>query len=670
MKNSFVKLLIVLLLALSPNLRANNVSEQIDSLNSLIEEWIYSDPYKALRYSQEELNIAKRGSKEYVDALNYAGKASYYLDEYKQGIFYLEDALREATKLNYQEGRANVLFSLGDLHILLGIYGKAIDYLVESLEIFQEIKNNTGTAYCLNGLGIIHMNQGNFEKAYEYFERALAFGDQYTKADSYTNMGTLYIKMEAFDEAIKYAGMSLEEGRKNEDLYVISASLDNLGYAYLRTGKTKDAIKLFLESKEIKTQLDDRQGLALTLVNIGLTFKNLNESDSSELYFSKAYFLSEKIGAKKEICSSALEYSRILASKGNYDSAFIVQNRYIEVSDEINNEKASKKIAELEAAVEAEKQAQQIALLQKDKEFQKEIRKYYIYIGAILLLLFIAFIIFMNNRYRLKKKSAEALEIKNQIIEEKNNDIMDSIRYAKRIQEAILPPISFIKEWIPNSFVLFLPKDVVAGDFYWMNHFNNKIYIAACDCTGHGVPGAMVSVMCSNYLHRVVKELKVTEPGQILDNVTDMVIENFEKSENEVKDGMDVSLCVFDEERKMLKWAGANNPLWIIRVNGQEVEEVKANKQPIGKYSDRKQFTSHEVPINKGDLLYMFSDGYADQFGGDAGKKFKSLNFKKFLLSIKDKDMEEQKELILKAFNDWKGTLEQVDDVCVIGIRV
>ncbi|MFH2095714.1 MAG: SpoIIE family protein phosphatase, partial [Bacteroidota bacterium] len=500
--------------------------------------------------------------------------------------------------------------------------------------------------------------------------RALNFGDEITKADSYTYMGELYLKMEAYDDAIRFATKSLKAGRKNEDLYVISASLDNLGYAYLKTGRNGEAVSLFMESLQIKEELEDRQGTAVTLINMGLNYKNLGNTDSALYYIRQAYKLSNEIGAKKEIRNSAMEFSKLLASTGDYDSAFVIQNRFIEINDQINNEKASKKIAELEADIDAKKQEQKIALLEKDKEFQKQIKKYYIYIGIILFLLFTAMVVFMYNRYKMKKKSAEALEVKNKIIEEKNKDIMDSIRYAKRIQEAILPPVSFVRQWIPDVFILYMPKDVVAGDFYWMNHYSEKIFIAACDCTGHGVPGAMVSVMCSNFLNRVVKELRITDPGKILDNVTDLVIENFEKSENEVKDGMDVSLCVFDEQRQKLHWAGANNPLWIIRPGAEEIEEVKANKQPIGKYLDRKPFTTHEVQISKGDLLYMFSDGYSDQFGGDGGKKFKSANFKRLLLANREKEMDEQMCIIRKALEDWKGTFDQVDDVCVIGIRV
>lgn len=266
-------------------------------------------------------------------------------------------------------------------------------------------------------------------------------------------------------------------------------------------------------------------------------------------------------------------------------------------------------------------------------------------------------------------------------IEEAHREITDSIAYAKRIQGAILPPLKLVKEYLAKSFVLYKPKDVVAGDFYWMQPEGDTTYFAAADCTGHGVPGAMVSVVCNNALNRSVKEFGLKKPGEILDKTRELVITEFEKSEEDVKDGMDIALVSlsFDKDggRKtedgtgaILQYAGAHNPLWIIRKGATEIEEIKANKQPIGKFDEPKPYTNHEIDLKEGDTLYVFSDGYVDQFGGEKGKKFKSLNFKRLLLSIQDQDMESQRSTIDEAFENWKGELEQIDDVCVIGVRL
>ena len=251
-------------------------------------------------------------------------------------------------------------------------------------------------------------------------------------------------------------------------------------------------------------------------------------------------------------------------------------------------------------------------------------------------------------------------------LKEKNTEIMDSIAYAKRIQSAILPPAKLVKEYLQESFILYKPKDVVSGDFYWMEQIGTKVLFAAADCTGHGVPGAMVSVVCNNALNRSVREYTLVDPGKILDKTRAIVIQEFEKSEEEVKDGMDIALCSL--QGNTLKYAGAHNPLWIVR-NG-EVLETKANKQPIGKFDKQIPYTTHTFELLKGDSIYIFSDGYVDQFGGEKGKKFKSKAFRNLLLSIQDKTMEEQRVSIDEAFETWRGNVEQVDDVCVIGVKI
>jgi len=269
-----------------------------------------------------------------------------------------------------------------------------------------------------------------------------------------------------------------------------------------------------------------------------------------------------------------------------------------------------------------------------------------------------------------EKVQERTLEIEEQkeLVEEKQKDILDSITYAKRLQDAILPPVSFIKKFLPDSFLVYKPKDIVAGDFYWMERSDDNILIAAADCTGHGVPGALVSVVCSNALNRTVKEFHITEPGKILDKVRELVLETFEKSESNVQDGMDISLCCITTKTKEVQWSGAYNSLWYIQKG--EIKEVAADKQPIGKNNRPEPFNTHKLNLQKGDTLYLFTDGYADQFGGPKGKKFKYKQMEELLLANASKPMDEQKDVLENTLEKWKGTLEQVDDILIIGIRV
>ncbi|MCB0478980.1 MAG: SpoIIE family protein phosphatase [Crocinitomicaceae bacterium] len=285
------------------------------------------------------------------------------------------------------------------------------------------------------------------------------------------------------------------------------------------------------------------------------------------------------------------------------------------------------------------------------------------------------------------------VDLQHKIVEEKNREIIDSINYAKRIQRAILPPEKQLNQVLRNGFIFYQPKDIVAGDFYWMEVLSKSIeqeqeqeqeqesiLLAACDCTGHGVPGAMVSVICNNSLNRSVREFGLRDPGEILDKTRDIVIQEFEKSEDEVKDGMDVALVSLEQQQEgddslarnscsKLKYAGANNPLWIIRKGASDVEVIKADKQPIGKFINPISYQTTEVELSNGDTFYIFSDGFSDQFGGDKGKKMKAANMKKLLLSIQDLDMDTQKQKLESFFEEWKGQFEQVDDVLVIGYR-
>jgi serine phosphatase RsbU (regulator of sigma subunit) len=253
-------------------------------------------------------------------------------------------------------------------------------------------------------------------------------------------------------------------------------------------------------------------------------------------------------------------------------------------------------------------------------------------------------------------------------IQEKNREILDSINYAKRIQNAMLPIESSFQNKFKEYFIQYKPKDIVAGDFYWMEEVDGKILVAAADCTGHGVPGALVSLVCYNALNKAVFEYKLTDPGKILDMTRQFVVEHFSKTEEKVKDGMDISLVAIDKATGEIIWAGANNPLWYMQ-NG-EWKAIMANKQPVGISEKSASFTSHKIKLAPNDCIYLFTDGYADQFGGKKGKKFMYKQLKELLLSKSSLTMADQKQVLNAAIEEWMGDLEQVDDILVIGIRI
>ncbi|MBS1651332.1 MAG: SpoIIE family protein phosphatase [Bacteroidetes bacterium] len=292
---------------------------------------------------------------------------------------------------------------------------------------------------------------------------------------------------------------------------------------------------------------------------------------------------------------------------------------------------------------------------------------YMINTGIVMLVFsFILWNIFFRKEVKLRAVVEEKLKKTLHEVEEKQKEITDSITYAKRIQEAILPSLNFINTHLPNSFIYYQPKDIVAGDFYWAEKTNNGFLIAAADCTGHGVPGALVSVVCCNALNRSVKEFKLSDPGKILDKTRELVLESFSKNGGDIKDGMDISLVSINANK--ISWAGANNPLWYFKNN--KLEEITANKQAIGMTDNPTPFTTHVIELSEGDSLYLFTDGFADQFGGPKGKKFKYKQLEELIISNKHLSSTEQHQALESTLNKWKANLEQVDDICVIGIKI
>ena len=268
-------------------------------------------------------------------------------------------------------------------------------------------------------------------------------------------------------------------------------------------------------------------------------------------------------------------------------------------------------------------------------------------------------------------KQKEEIELQKDALADKNKEIMDSIHYAKRIQNAILPPPKYVNDVMPNSFILYKPKDIVSGDFYWVNKKENTLMFAAVDCTGHGVPGAFMSIVGNNQLNYTVNVKNSRTSNDILNGLNKGVTQSLRQTMGgtSVKDGMDIALCCIDTNTQKVQFSGANNPIYLIR-NG-ELIETKGDKHPIGAFlgEDLKAFTPHEFTMEKRDTIYVFSDGYPDQFGGPKGKKFKYKQFKELLLRINDKSMKEQKEILNTEIENWRGDVEQIDDILIIGYR-
>jgi serine phosphatase RsbU (regulator of sigma subunit)/tetratricopeptide (TPR) repeat protein len=586
-----------------------------------------------------------------------------------------------------------------------GNFNKSLEYKHKAIRTAEQINDFEQLIRAYSGLGSLHNDLEEYQKAIDIYNHCLKLIEEHKvdklKPTIYSNLAIVMRELNDDKQALDYflKAYKLVEGKN--DPIVESTVLANIGSMYQKKADFETAIQYLLKSTEIRINYNMRRDLVSSYNNIARLYNSIDEAngtkkydDSILFYGAKSFELAQKMNVPKEVMQSSELLYRFYKKKGDVINAF----RYLEVYSQmalLDKEKSLKRDLyksqyEFEfrqkAVQDSLKQVQdsEILTLKHNQEINNQRKNTLMSLIALTASLAIGVLIFIANR-RTKQKNAQLLE-KNQIItnqkvslEEKNKEITDSITYAKRIQNAILPPNKIVKEYLAQSFIIYMPKDIVAGDFYWLQTpisdsdkpSDSIIHFAAADCTGHGVPGAMVSVVCNNGLNRSVREYGLTNPGEILDKTRQLVIEEFEKSDDEVKDGMDISLCAL--QGKTLWWAGANNPLWIIRKNTEgvtELVEVKPNKQPIGKYADSEPFTTHKIELENDDLIYIFTDGYQDQFGGEKGKKFKASALKELLLSICQKSMDEQKTILINAFENWKGDLEQIDDVCLIGVRV
>jgi serine phosphatase RsbU (regulator of sigma subunit) len=291
---------------------------------------------------------------------------------------------------------------------------------------------------------------------------------------------------------------------------------------------------------------------------------------------------------------------------------------------------------------------------------------FFVITGLILIIAAVAIKLLMLN-----KKTNRILKSKNEIIQEKNKSITDSINYAKRLQNAILPSAETVNEILPEHFILYEPKDIVSGDFYWVSKHESKFMVAAIDCTGHGVPGALLSIVGHNAINQSVNEMGITKPSEVMDSMNTIIKKILHQDKgSDIRDGMDMALCTFDSSNNTLEYCGANNPIYIISEGKLNV--IKASKLTVGSLQEDvvSKPENHSIPMKKGESFYIFSDGYADQFGGKDNKKFKTSKMQELLVSLKDKAMPEQKRIIRETFISWRGSNEQVDDVLVIGVRI
>ncbi|MBA4239813.1 MAG: hypothetical protein C0448_03750 [Sphingobacteriaceae bacterium] len=531
------------------------------------------------------------------------------------------------------------------------------------------------TAHSLNNIGLVLKRQRNPKEAIDYILKARNLYQSVHDTDGIittsTNLGNCYYSLDDYNTSTKYHDEVISLSIPREDYYSLGNAYTNLGHNYYYMGQKNKAKDSYYKGLQYREKYGDLSDLADSYSNYGyMVYEDGNYAEANN-YFQKALAIDRHTGNKDRLLLVYKYLSEMWVTKKDFESAYYYADSARIYKDSIINETNVSSLNEMSQKFDSEKKQLKIERLSTEnsfKEKENKLQKVFLLVVGIALIISIILGISVLKQYRDKKKANHIIIEQKEILEEKQKEIIDSITYAKHLQEAILPTEKIVKDFLPESFIFYKPKDIVAGDFYWFEHKEDLIFIAAADCTGHGVPGAMVSVVCSNALNRVVKEFNTTNPGAILDKTRELVLETFVRSDKDVKDGMDISLCCINSKTKQLLWSGANNPLWYIQNN--EMKEITANKQSVGKTEDPKPFITHQIQLQKGDSIYLFTDGYADQFGGPKGKKLKYKPFKELLFQNSNLPLENQKQKLEQTFNDWKLDLEQVDDVCVIGVRL
>lgn len=554
---------------------------------------------------------------------------------------------------------------------------KAMQSYHDVIRRAEELKDSAIVSAANFSVGSYYFYKEDMGNAVKYMKICNDFfpstGNQLNKAQNLMALGVVYQNNKNYAEAIKCQLESIEIKKSNGGEEFIPISLNNLAELYNDMGLRDSAYNVLDRSLNMTDSVSSPYSYFYAMYVKGELFFRDKKYQKAVTHFLPPIRFWEKEGSLKDLPRAYRKLSQAYITLQQPIKAMIAMDNYVMVKDSLF--KLDKQAAADDIAAKYETEKKELALQKaqaaeefaiKEKALVEESQNQRTIVFIVIAIVLLVNIVYFYLRYKGQQRDKEIISDQKEQLEVKNKEVMDSISYAKRIQNAILPTEKNWNKTVKDSFVLYLPKDVVAGDFYWLMERENDFLFAACDCTGHGVPGALVSVICNNALNRSVKEFELSKPSEILDKTREIVISEFEKSDEDIKDGMDVALCRITENT--LEFSGAQNPLWVVRNN--ELIEIKGDKQPVGMFDSAMPFTNHSLMLEPADTIYIFTDGFVDQFGGPKGKKLKASNFKKLLLSLQNLSIPEQKEALNQAFENWKGEMEQLDDVCVIGLRV
>lgn len=640
-----------------------SVAQQDAAIDSLLQVIVKTDVDTVKGWAYVQLSVKTLNSNTFISKY-YASKAKEIFEKADQPVGLSVACLKIAAACRLLNEEAAMLSNIK-----------------LALSIAEKINNEDVLADCYHEMALISNEQNDSEKALSYNLKALELKKKLKRDDQlspiFNNIGIQFAKKNDWKNGIIYFRMALDHEKNRNNVVAIGNEYNNIGIYYIIKKQYDSAFYFLLEGKKLREQGKSKLGISGSCNNLALLYMQLGKTDIALKYADTSYKIAKEINNRAQQQEVLLTYYSIYEARKDYENALHYFREHEKLRKKIESESNNRKLAEIQSSIDLEQKEKQ--LLQKDlelKDSSEKSRKVYLALFLALGVLALAGgVIWYVFRVNKKVNAANTIisqqkkqtELQKKIIEEKHKDITDSIFYAQKIQESLIIPESQLKKSLPESFVLYRPRDIVSGDFYWFGEKDGCRVLAVADCTGHGVPGAFMSLIGISSLNQIVIEKGITSPAQILTLLREQVIRSFNQADEEShrRDGMDISVIKLQGDK--LVFAGANNPCLLIREN--EITMLSPDKQPVGYHEQATNFNEQEIRIRKGDAFYLFSDGIVDQFGGPKGKKLKIKYFKEWLQQCAHMEMEAQKKFITEKLISWKKNFDQTDDILIAGIR-
>lgn len=605
---------------------------------------------------------------------------------------YAEEAKQIAQEKNLYLEVCNSYVNIGFANFIRGIYNRSLDNFISAYSLSE--KNNfqkcRGDAQL--GIGLVYLEQSNFPEAYKKFNEALK---TYTKiryqkgvGHAYNMIGLYYYRNNKFDDAEIFFDSTLKVSERVKDDALETSILQDIANLLSKKEEYNFAIQYHNEALTIANRLNSNYHKSLSYNGIGFCYFNQEKFTLAETAFNNAYKFAQASDLKPFLATATFGMMNIEEKKGNYKKAYELYEQYFKLKEFLSGKETSNKISEISYQFQSESKNKQIELLNKEKLIQKnqlardKMERVFLILAVILIAVMILLIL---NRYRVKDAAhrelglkneeiasqRDEIESKNQLLELKNKDMTDSIQYALQIQKSLLPEVEEIKSFFNDAFCLYLPKDIVSGDFYWVSKKENKIYLAVGDCTGHGIPGAFMSILGISSLNEVLESNTNVPLSKIAEMLDATIVKSLKQKKDAIftSDGMDLSLCCWDSETRVLEFCGLKRPLIYFKLGA--CREIKGGIFSVGGVDEEEKiFVTEQVKLSAGDTFYMFTDGYADQFGGTNRKKMMTKSLKNLLIEINSLPLSTQHKILQESFENWKMGTHQTDDVLIIGVKV